>query len=157
MRVLILSRGRSKIITTHRLMPFATLCVPESEVEEYKWTGNEIEPVPDDIVGLGPLRNWCLEHFDEECIIMADDDIKKVWVNVGKEGRAIYSPEIIQQILFNTAEVAYDVGARCFGFAQFWDVRKYKQPFSLADWVGGVIGVIGKDIKFDETKKYRLM
>lgn len=153
-RTVILSRGRSDTITTHRLMPYATLVVPESEYEDYVHIGLEIVTVPDEIIGLGPLRNWVLDHFKEKIIIMADDDITHVWVNCRKTGVKIKDPEQIEQILYSAAQCAEDLGTSCFGFSQVWDVRKYKatEPFDLCGWVGGVIGVIGRDIRFLEHK-----
>lgn len=131
-------------------MPFATLLVPESEKELYEHTGLEINTVPDEIIGLGPLRNWVLDNYKEHVIIMADDDISHVWVNSRKKGVKITDPETIFQLLVNTAQCAVDLRTSCFGFSQVWDVRKYNatEPFDLAGWVGGVIGVVGRDIRF---------
>ena len=131
-------------------MPFATLLVPESEKELYEHTGLEIDTVPDEIIGLGPLRNWVLDNYKEHVIIMADDDISHVWVNSRKKGVKITDPETIFQLLVNTAQCAVDLRTSCFGFSQVWDVRKYNatEPFDLAGWVGGVIGVVGRDIRF---------
>lgn len=131
-------------------MPFATLLVPESEKELYEHTGLEINTVPDEIIGLGPLRNWVLDNYKEHVIIMADDDISHVWINSRKKGVKITDPETIFQLLVNTAQCAVDLRTSCFGFSQVWDVRKYNatEPFDLAGWVGGVIGVVGRDIRF---------
>lgn len=151
-KILILSRGRSETITTHKILPFATLCVPKSEYDNYYHTGLDIVTVPDEIKGLGYLRNWVLEHFKEEIIVMADDDISHLWLNSRKRGVRISDPETILQIIYNTAQCAKDLGTSCFGFSQAWDVRKYDatQPFQLDSWVGGVVGVVGRDIKFLE-------
>lgn len=151
---MILSRGRSETITTHKILPSATLLVPESEYDEYYWTGLDIETVPDDVQGLGFLRNWVLENYKEEIIVMADDDISHLWINSRKRGVRINDPETILQIIFNTAQCAKDIGTSCFGFSQAWDVRKYDatQPFQLDTWVGGVLGVIGRDISFVNQK-----
>lgn len=150
MEVVILSRGRSETITTHKLLPYAKLCVPESEKEKYQHTGLDIITVPDEVKGLGFLRNWVLDNFKEKIIIMCDDDISHVWLNARARGMKINDPETIEQLLYSTAQCAEDLGTSCFGFSQFWDVRKYKgtEPFALDSWVGGVIGVVGRDIRF---------
>ena len=47
-----------------------------SEVEEYtKRYANPILTIPDEIMGLGPVRNWVLDNFKENIVIMIDDDI----------------------------------------------------------------------------------
>ena len=43
LRLVILSRSRSRSITSHKLFPTATLLVPASEAEHYAHTGLEIE------------------------------------------------------------------------------------------------------------------
>lgn len=147
----ILSRGRSETITTTDLLPkYVDVIVPESEKEEYSnKIQNNIITVQDEIEGLGNLRNWVLDKFSENCIIMFDDDLTSMYCLTGTKTRSIKDPEEIMQTVINTAVMAMDMGVHCFGFAQT-DIRKYKgtEPFNLATWVGGVIGVIGRKYKF---------
>src|SRR5690554_2298248 len=114
-RVVILSRGRSDTITSHKLFPTATLCVPESEVDLYGHCGLDVVPVPDEVKGLGPLRNWVLDHFPEEIIVMADDDITHVWVTCQKNGYKIDDPATVLQLIETAAVCARDLGTACFG------------------------------------------
>ena len=74
-RHVIMSRGRSRTMTTHKLFPRATLVVPESERDAYAPFGLETVTAPDDLCGVSPLRNWIIRHFDEEAIVMLDDDL----------------------------------------------------------------------------------
>lgn len=89
---------------------------------------------------------------------MADDDIKYLYCVTGKRIRVIKDTETIYQVIFQAARCAKDLGTAAFGFNQAWDVRKYKpvEPFSLAGWAGGVIGVIGREIRFMEDQKFRV-
>mgnify|MGYP001166930932 FL=1 len=153
-KVVILSRGRWDTITSHDLFPYADLVVPTSEKEKYKHTGNKIVTIPDKIEGLGGVRNWVLENYDEECIIMVDDDIKQLALVSGVQHKMINDVEYIKQVLENTYICAKDIGAKLFGFSQTIDLRKYKpyKPFSLNSWVGGVVGVIGRKYKFINNK-----
>lgn len=149
-KFLIISRGRSKSITSHLLFPFATLVVPESEVNDYEKCGLPIAPCPDNIKGLSLLRNWCLKNFNEHIVVMIDDDISSC-VRVDQVTyKKIDDPDYILQVLVNTAQNAFDIGTIVFGFEQSADVRHYSPdtPFSLSGWVGGIIGVIGKDFSF---------
>ena len=49
--------------------------MPESEVEQYRHTALEIRTIPDEVAGISAVRNWVLRHFDEDAIVMLDDDI----------------------------------------------------------------------------------
>ena len=57
LRLVILSRSRSRTMTSHRLFPKATLLVPESELEQYAHIPLEKATVPDAIMGISSLRN----------------------------------------------------------------------------------------------------
>lgn len=153
-KFIIISRGRSKTIKSHLLFPYATLVVPESQVEEYKYLNMDIEPCPDEVKGLSLLRNWCVQHFKEKVVIMIDDDI----IHCCRVDRCTYcvndNPEDVRLMVLGAAQCAVDIGTTVFGFAQSQDVRKYVpcEPFSLTGWVGGVIGVIGKESSFIDNK-----
>lgn len=110
---------------------------------------NPIITIPDSIKGLGRVRNWVLDNFPEETIIMLDDDIVKCYCFTGKLTREIRDPAEVVEVLVNAAVMAKDLGTNCFGFNQT-DIRKYKgqEPFNLCTWVGGVIGVIGREQRF---------
>ena len=153
-KVVILSRGRSDTIITHKIMPYADLVVPVSEVKLYKHTNCNIVPIPDELHGLGKVRNWVLDNYQEECIIMADDDIHKVALVSGQRLRYSKDVDYIRQLLENTYVCAKDLGVSLFGFSQRPDVRIYmpNNPFSFNSWVGGVIGVIGRKYRFIENK-----
>lgn len=71
-KLLILSRGRSDAVSTANLLPdWVEMLVPVSEVEEYtKRYANPILTIPDEIMGLGPVRNWVLDNFKENIVIM---------------------------------------------------------------------------------------
>lgn len=154
-KIVILSRSRSDTITTHKLLPsFIEVLVPESQKDLYKAkVANPVITTPDDIVGLGKLRNWCIDNFKEQTIIMLDDDITKCYCLTGYRTKAIRDPEVVLEVILNAAIMAKDLGVGCFGFSQT-DIRKYNatQPFDLCTWVGGIIGVIGKGIRFRNDK-----
>src|SRR3954466_9119862 len=67
-RHIIRSRGRGASITTHKLIPSATLVVPESQADSYRHTGCEIVTTPDDLLGLANVMNWLLDNFKERCL-----------------------------------------------------------------------------------------
>jgi len=158
--IICISRRRADTIGkyTLALAPFATVCIGADEVRAYQGVSSaSLLTHPKDVVGIGPLRQWVLDHVPSRAVIMLDDDISKVYSLVGDFAKRISDPLDVLAILQQTAIVAEGVGARIFGFNQAWDVRKYHPlaPFSLNAWVGGVIGFIGRDIHFDQRLKLR--
>ena len=153
-KIVILSRSRYDTITTHKVLPeWVEVLVPESQKSLYESKiSNPIITTPDDVKGLGVLRNWCLDNFEEETIIMLDDDITSVYGLTQHKSKR-QKPDVVVEILVNTAIMSKDAGCCVFGFNQT-DIRKYNgtSPFSLCTWVGGVIGVIGKSIRFRNDK-----
>lgn len=154
-KIVILSRGRYNTIKTHKLFPeWIEVVVPDNEIELYKEKiSNPLIPIPHELEGLGKVRNWCLDNFKEETLIMVDDDIDRCYCLTEKHARNISDKEELVQIIINTAIMAKEIGTHCFGFSQT-DIRKYKgyEPFTLNSWVGCVIGVIGRDYRFRNDK-----
>lgn len=169
LRVVVPSRGRQTVIghAALRLFPEATVTVAEGEVEAYaalrgKDGGRLIAeerlvPHPDEVSGIGPIRQWVLDRFDDECVVMVDDDVYELVFLVRYVVTKMSSPGTVAQVVANAASVAHGIGAPVFGFNQAWDVRKFRpfEPFSLNSWAGGVIGVIGRELAYDTRLKLR--
>ena len=169
LRVVIPSKGRQGLIgkAALRLFPDATVTVAESEVAAYAGvtypdgrrliSEEQLVPHPDDVSGIGPIRQWVLDHFDDECIVMVDDDVYELVLLVHYVPRKMSQPEVVRQVVHNAANVAQGIGAPVFGFNQAWDVRKFRpfEPFSLNSWAGGVIGIIGRDLRYDPNLRLR--
>lgn len=102
------------------------------------------------------MRNWIVNHFAENVVIMYDDDCKGFRSNVNCRAKTFNVLES-RLVVENTAQCAIDAGARVFGWNQQWDPRKFKRndPIKLTGWVGGVLGVIGKAVKWDELLKFK--
>jgi hypothetical protein len=151
-----MSRGRSDRVTTHKLVPQATLVVPENEVEAYRPLGLEIVPIPPDSIGVSAVRNWIVRRFDEEAVVMYDDDVTACRALAGLTNRYI-SPEEVTAMVENTAYCCAGAGARLFGWNQRPDPRVIARndPFSVFNWVGGVVGVVGKEVRWDELLKFK--
>ena len=155
---MILSRGRSRTITSHKLFPYATLVIPDDEEEVYKHIKLHTVLIPAELKGLSRVRNWVLDNFDEEIVIMVDDDIKSLVFLQYEKNKKIKDSAYIAQVLINAAIMADDMEVGVFGFNQKWDVRKYdgSLPFKLKTWVGGVIGVVGRKLRFDEKNMFKV-
>ena len=85
MRIIIPSQGRSDIIRAKalRLFPDATLCIGADEVDAYGRLSDSLLVHPPEVVGIGPLRQWVLDHVDDPCVVMVDDDVTHVYSQVG--------------------------------------------------------------------------
>lgn len=154
---LIISRSRYDTIGKDSCSIFPDyfeVLVPESEKELYQARiDNPIITVPDSIQGLGRLRNWILDHFSEQTIIMLDDDIRCMYYLAEEKSKRILDDEKVAQILINTSVISRDMGVKVFGYSQT-DIRKFNgsEPFKLNTWVGTVIGVNGRKYRFRDDK-----
>lgn len=112
---------------------------------------------PDSVTGIGPLRQWIIDHSDDSTVFMVDDDIYALYALVGVRARRITDPQAVRQVIENAAVCAEEAGARIFGFNQAWDVRKFNpfKPISFTGWVGGAVGVIGREPLYDTTLRLR--
>ena len=156
------SAGRAGDVITTRLFRQSFLCVPESEAAVYRKShegpGVEIVPHPDTVHGMGQKRQWILDHFDEEILFMADDDIDSLIYMGGEEGHVgglrtkIKDPDHVWEVVLNTANIARDLGTNLFGFNEIPDIRKfdYLDPFTTRDRINGfAMGIIRDDQRFD--------
>lgn len=154
-KILILSRSRCGSVTTVNLVPdYVEILVPESEADAYRAEYvNPVITIPDEYIGLGQVRNWVLDNFDDKTIIMLDDDLMHCYYLALEDTKQIKDKEEVLQILINTAVMSKDIDLCCFGFSQS-DIRKFNgtDPFHLCGWVGGVIGVNGRRFRFRDDK-----
>lgn len=154
-RTMILSRSRWDNVSTLNIFPdWIEILVPQSEKEKYSSRyQNPIITIPDKCEGLGKVRNWVLDNFKENIIIMLDDDLLNLYCLTGELSRPIKDKDESVQILINIAVMANDLEVHCFGISQT-DIRKYCacDPFNFNGWVGGIIGVIGRKHRFRDDK-----
>ncbi len=91
MRIVIPSKNRADVVgdKAMRLFPDATLCVGADEVDAYARLSDRLLVHPAGVVGIGPLRQWVLDHVDDPCVVMVDDDVTHVYSQVGFHTRRI--------------------------------------------------------------------
>jgi hypothetical protein len=155
MKIVIPSKGRATVIRDKalRLFPNATICVGDDEVEAYARISQNLLVHPANVLGIGPLRQWVLDHVDDPCAVMVDDDVTHVYSQVGFHKRRIEDADTARAIVERLAILATDAGVRVFGFQQAARPLTYAnfRPFSLNTWVGGVVGIIGRDLRYDTS------
>lgn len=159
-RVVIMSWGRADTIITQKIFPKADIVVPESQVKKYKdnLPNHNIVACPDKTIGISKVRNWIINNYPEKVICMADDDLKGLVNLTRKNPVFITDGEQIEWILESCIACADDIGTKIFGFNHQWDIRKYRSndPFRFNSWTGCFLGVIGKDLVFDENNNTRV-
>jgi hypothetical protein len=154
-KIIIPTKGRSDVIRDKalRLFPDATLCVGDDEVNAYGKVSDRLLVHPAGIVGIGPLRQWVLDHVDDPCVVMVDDDVTHVYSQVGFHKKRIEDADTARAIVERLAILATDGGVRVFGFQQAARPFTYAnfRPFSLNTWVGGLVGIIGRELRYDTS------
>ena len=87
---------------------------------------------------------------------MYDDDVTGCRTLCGLRNRSL-NPEETAAVVENTAFCAKGVGARLFGWNQRPDPRNLQRndPVSVVHWCGGVVGVIGKEVRWDELLRFK--
>jgi len=159
------SAGRSGEVITTRLFPKdkTFICVPESEMNEYRKHHDDSMLVahPDSVYGLGEKRQWMLDNIpcDDRIVFMADDDLVKFQWLGGHEGytggikRTLHDPNHVWEVILNTAHICRDLGTSMFGFGEYADIRKfnYPSPFSTRGRINGFsMGIINDgQVRFD--------
>jgi hypothetical protein len=155
MKIVIPSKNRAGIIGDKalRLFPDATLCVGDDEVDAYSKVSSNLLVHPANVVGIGPLRQWVLDHVEDPCVVMVDDDVTHVYSQVGFHKWRIEDAGTARAIVERTAILAQDAGVRVFGFNQAARPLSYSncRPLSLDTWVGGLVGIIGRELRYDTS------
>jgi hypothetical protein len=156
MKFVIPSKGRSNSVCSKslKLIPDAIVCVEESEFAEYSKVIPKTKLLvhPDNVVGIGPLRNWIIENVADETVIMLDDDIDCVYDQTHYLKIRIENPLQVMAILERTCIASKEAGAKIFGYSQAARPLAYMPfaPIAFDTWVGGVVGVHGKNTKWDK-------
>ena len=155
MKIVIPSRGRAGLIARKalRLFPDAVVCIGSDEVDAYAALTDNLLLHPPEVTGIGPLRQWVLDNVEDPTVVMVDDDVKYVVSQVGFRSRRLDDADAARAIVERLAVLAQEAGARVFGFYQGGGPLNYSncRPFSFNHWVGGVVGVVGRELRYDTS------
>lgn len=148
------SRHRpEKMKTLLALLPSVHVFVNEDEQQDYLDAG-----VPrKQLIGLPPVNSITkryqeiLDYFDEEGVVLMDDDLQGVWSIVGHTVRRMYDPGAIQQIIENALHIAKGMDTSLFGWRRSYKFQQFRpyHPFGFVGIIAGAMGVIGRDLRFD--------
>lgn len=158
---LILSHKRADRIITHKAVKGFSICIPESQLEEYKkFNPNESYVThPDSIVGLSPKRQWVYDNFGD--VFMIDDDVtnfQRLYPKDQSEKSYVLTPEEATGLIEDTYHIAKEAGFFLFGFNRSNHPKAYhgNQPIMLNAFItGGAFGIIkGSKIFFPDWPEF---
>ncbi len=147
-KCVILSHKRAGAVRTLKAVDNCVICIPESQLEDYKVHNPNAEYVchPDTVVGLSAKIRWVYEQFENVC--MLDDDIDYFVRNyvdtTFREPRRIDS-QTAYEIIQVSAVMSLQLGVFLFGLASCAKPVAYDstKPFKLTGWViGGCVGFL---------------
>lgn len=137
------------------------MTVDEREISDYAPVidaftdkGATLLPHPP-LESLAEILNWIRDAFEDESIIIAEDDILKCVSFVGNNVRVYREPREVMQIVENCAECARGVGARLFGFTDSANPKHFKpqDPFAFAANLYTLYGFVGKEVRHDPKRR----
>lgn len=147
-KLIILSHKRSNKVDTLDTISNCSLCVPESQVDDYVKYNGGVEMIvhPDSIKGLSAKMRWVHERYPN-CVMLDDDLNRMSRTYVDKEfdeGNKV-DMDTAYDIIQSTAFTAKEAGCVFFGFSNTARPVDYSgmKPFKLSGYgVGGSHGFL---------------
>tara|TARA_R110002153_G_scaffold4216_4_gene20266 strand:+ start:1965 stop:2714 length:750 start_codon:yes stop_codon:yes gene_type:complete len=149
------SKGRASNVLTKKLINDLVLVVPEYEVEAYEEHNPECTVIaePEHVRGITASRQFIIETFEN--VFMIDDDIvsiRKNWIESGEE-YLIQDPDYAQDIIQRAGDIATDINAKMFGFANLRDPLHYvsHKPIGFTGYLNASYTgyLAGHDLAYD--------
>ena len=151
------SYKRADGLLSHLLFPGLVYCVGEAEQEEYRARGVEIMTCPDEVNGnIARARNWILDQYRGENVLIVDDDIKQLcrWTEEGGRWKPKnLNPEEAKEFIRCGFGLCKEMGARLWGINPASDRGGYKEytPFSMSAYTSGSFsGFVEPELRYDE-------
>lgn len=159
MKILIPSLERSENLDVLKLcgMKNVKVYVKTHEMDTYaKQIGDEyVFEVPEDCIGLGAIRRFLVnEHRDEDWFVILDDDVIGITYRFEDKFVEIVDPDHFRAVLYNSYQVASDLGTPLFGYEATMNPNFYNQMdmFSFGANLPSCHGIIPSllgDINYD--------
>lgn len=153
------SKDRVGRVSSRKIVPSATLFVPENEAEAYRMTyGPPVVSVPQEVRGITRTRNWILDHTRERWVVFVDDDAVRC-------GYVFFLPHRVRNVLLAESaileewgrlfEVMEDAGFRIWGVDTLGQTRSIYpfRPIITRTYVtASCMGMLNRrGFRFDET------
>jgi hypothetical protein len=134
------------------------LSVAESQVGAYRdaYPYAQIDPHPDDVVGLPAKKNWLHDRFGD--VFIVDDDATQM---IDMQDSTRVPPAKARALIGQVADMAEQMGAYLFGFGDDGNPLHYQpaQPYRLTGvFAGGKFGLLaGSGLWWPNDPKYGLI
>ena len=152
------SYKRATLARTHLIYPEVVYCVSEKEVDEYIDQGLSVMECPNEAEGnIARKRNWILDQYRDEDVLLIDDDIEHIarWVKDEDDYRPKrLNPEEIDDLINEGFHLCKEFGARLWGIQMLTDRFSYSEaiPFGLKSFISGAFsGFIKPELRYDES------
>lgn len=150
--IVVLSRDRADTLAkyTDSILSGYHLFYSGEGYDERPYRAAEMVEVPRGVQGLSAVRNYVLNTLPHRIVLFFDDDIKAIYwtsgvksVRLDREGVALAAMNLVVHAL--------DQKSIAFGMSAV-DIRKASPltPFRLRAVFGTVLGVVGREVQFDE-------
>lgn len=150
--VVVVSRDRAAILAkqTDTLLDGYILFYSGEHYDDYDYRAVERHEVPRGLQGLSVVRNYVLDTLPQRIVLFVDDDLNAIYWVAGRRSVRL-DAERIKMAFIDMVVHALDQGSTVFGMSPL-DLRKSSPlvPFRLRGVFGTVLGVVGRDLRFDE-------
>lgn len=141
LKIVVPSHARWDILTTPDKIEVDCVCIPESQLKQYRRFNPKVEFVthPDSVKGLHAKRNWMYQHFGS--LFMFDDDVKSVarayCGMVRTTPTTTVAPALVRTICENLYQQAIDLDCYLFGLSILSTPMQPQKPFRFTGTVMG--------------------
>lgn len=150
--LVVVSRDRAVTLAkyTDKLLDGYTLFYSGEGYGDYQYRCADRIEVPRGLQGLSPVRNFVLDTLPQRTVVFVDDDVNMIYWVAGTRSVRL-DTERIKLALIDMVVHAHDQGSLAFGMSPL-DLRKSSPlvPFRVRGVFGTVLGVVGRDLRFDE-------
>jgi hypothetical protein len=135
------THGRAGRVKTFDVIPDLPLCVAKSQKPLYEEHYPDAEYIvhPDDVIGISPKRQWCMDKFGD--VFMVDDDIASFQdMTVGQgESMKVTNPQKVRDCVTRAFDTAEQMGAYLIGFSPYAEPTLYRPqlPFKMTGFISG--------------------
>lgn len=159
--IVIPSHKRADEVLTLKICPSAILCIPESQLENYRRNNPEANIIthPDTIKGISPKRNWIYKQFGD--VVMLDDDIlafSRVYIGKNSHHKSKLTNEEIYGLIQDTYRLCKLNNIKFFGFNNTSHPGAFtgNEPINIGSFItGGCFGLLKDDnLYFPEDSNF---
>jgi hypothetical protein len=159
------SKSRAGNTTTQNIIKNGVWFVPQSEVKMYESTGlyKHVIGVPNNIRGITATRNFILDTFPNQHIVMVDDDVKSAGylelMETKSKFRKIDDEQIWARIFRRSFDTLEGFGWKIWGLKTEGSLMSFYpyKPFVFKTYVtASCMGIINDgEFRFDERFKVK--